>query len=185
LQTPTWLAPEVLSEQPYTVKSDVYAMGIIMWELLTFQHPFEEFHFSFAYLIEEAIKVDASFLAYAELIFPRTGSGLQFQKTAIQSTGISCRSAGTPRLPVVPLSRTSPRLADAFIRLHLDIYNMQYHADFQTMIGARSEASQRLQKLMGTSSPHIQHALRPVPEPPRVSPRKGLWIDCKASLALV
>jgi serine/threonine protein kinase len=40
---PTWLAPEVLAEEQYTEKSEVYAYGIILWELLTRKHPFSEF----------------------------------------------------------------------------------------------------------------------------------------------
>jgi serine/threonine protein kinase len=31
----TWLAPEILREEEYTVKSDVYSFGIILSELLT------------------------------------------------------------------------------------------------------------------------------------------------------
>jgi hypothetical protein len=40
---PTWLAPEVLNEEEYTEKSEVYAFGIILWELVTRKHPFEEY----------------------------------------------------------------------------------------------------------------------------------------------
>src|SRR5689334_10293832 len=40
---PTWLAPEVLSEDVYTEKSEVYAYAIILWELVTRKHPFEEY----------------------------------------------------------------------------------------------------------------------------------------------
>jgi serine/threonine protein kinase len=36
---PMWLAPEVLSGEPATEASDVYAFGIIMWELLTWELP--------------------------------------------------------------------------------------------------------------------------------------------------
>ena len=37
----TWLAPEILLGQPYSKPSDVYAIGIMMWELLTRRHPFD------------------------------------------------------------------------------------------------------------------------------------------------
>ena len=37
----TWLAPEILVGQPYSQPSDVYAIGIMMWELLTRRHPFD------------------------------------------------------------------------------------------------------------------------------------------------
>ena len=30
-----YLAPEVLSKKPYTEKSDIYSLGMIMWELKT------------------------------------------------------------------------------------------------------------------------------------------------------
>jgi serine/threonine protein kinase len=40
-QNPLWLAPEVLQEAGgYSTQSDVYAFGIVMWELLTWQLPF-------------------------------------------------------------------------------------------------------------------------------------------------
>jgi len=50
---PNWLAPEVISESEYTEKSDVYAFGIIMWELICRKHPFHEY--SFLNEIEAAI----------------------------------------------------------------------------------------------------------------------------------
>ena len=34
---PVWLAPEIMRNQEYTTKADVYSMGIILWELLTKQ----------------------------------------------------------------------------------------------------------------------------------------------------
>ncbi|KYQ94307.1 RasGEF domain-containing protein [Tieghemostelium lacteum] len=42
---PLWLAPEVLSGTVYSEPSDVYAFGIILWELYTRSHPFDEFSF--------------------------------------------------------------------------------------------------------------------------------------------
>lgn len=36
---PRWLAPEILAGKGYTTTSDVYAFGIILWELLTWQVP--------------------------------------------------------------------------------------------------------------------------------------------------
>jgi Protein tyrosine and serine/threonine kinase/FYVE zinc finger len=38
---PTWAAPEVLQAKPYTTQSDVYSMGIVLWELITHEHPFQ------------------------------------------------------------------------------------------------------------------------------------------------
>lgn len=38
--TTGWVAPEVLAEQGYTEKADVYSFAIILWELLTRQIPY-------------------------------------------------------------------------------------------------------------------------------------------------
>ena len=38
--TPLWVSPEVLSGQEYTEKADIYAIGIILWELLVRRIPF-------------------------------------------------------------------------------------------------------------------------------------------------
>ena len=38
--TPLWVAPEVLSGQEYSEKADIYAIGIILWELLVRRIPF-------------------------------------------------------------------------------------------------------------------------------------------------
>jgi len=35
VDNPIWLAPEVLKKEPYTEKVDVYAFGIILWELIS------------------------------------------------------------------------------------------------------------------------------------------------------
>ncbi|KAK2077996.1 hypothetical protein QBZ16_003864 [Prototheca wickerhamii] len=39
---PRWHAPEVIHSQNYTKASDVYAFGLILWELLTWKLPFAE-----------------------------------------------------------------------------------------------------------------------------------------------
>ncbi|KAN0011928.1 hypothetical protein ACTFIU_000147 [Dictyostelium citrinum] len=52
----TWVAPEILREEEYTVKSDVYAFGLILHELLTRKHPYREFNYSMVSLQEDAIK---------------------------------------------------------------------------------------------------------------------------------
>lgn len=38
-----WCAPEVLLNQPYDLKADVYSFGIILWELLQIGFPFAEY----------------------------------------------------------------------------------------------------------------------------------------------
>ncbi|KAI5054730.1 hypothetical protein GOP47_0029875 [Adiantum capillus-veneris] len=42
LGTYRWMAPEMLSQKPYTRKVDVYSFGIVLWELLTAHLPYEE-----------------------------------------------------------------------------------------------------------------------------------------------
>ena len=39
--TPYYLSPEICEEKPYNEKSDVWALGCILYELCTFHHPFE------------------------------------------------------------------------------------------------------------------------------------------------
>ena len=39
--TPYYLSPEICQEKPYNNKSDVWALGCILYELCTFKHPFE------------------------------------------------------------------------------------------------------------------------------------------------
>ena len=40
--TPMWMAPEIIMGRKYTEKADVYAFGIILWEILTREEPYEE-----------------------------------------------------------------------------------------------------------------------------------------------
>ena len=39
--TPYYLSPELCEDKPYNAKSDVWALGIILYECLTLAHPFE------------------------------------------------------------------------------------------------------------------------------------------------
>jgi len=39
--TPCWTAPEVLRNQPYSEKADIYSLGIVFWECTTREDPFE------------------------------------------------------------------------------------------------------------------------------------------------
>ena len=39
--TVQWMSPEVMEGLPYTESADVYAFGIVIWEILTRQCPFE------------------------------------------------------------------------------------------------------------------------------------------------
>lgn len=40
--TPMWMAPEIISGKQYTEKADVYAFGIILWEIMTRLEPYED-----------------------------------------------------------------------------------------------------------------------------------------------
>lgn len=39
--TPEWMAPEVLRSEPYAEGADVYSYGVVLWEMLTGQQPWE------------------------------------------------------------------------------------------------------------------------------------------------
>ena len=39
--TPYYLCPEAWENQPYTNKSDIWALGCVLYELTTLKHPFE------------------------------------------------------------------------------------------------------------------------------------------------
>ena len=38
------MAPEVMMFRGFTEKCDIYSFGIVLWEILTRQEPFKEFH---------------------------------------------------------------------------------------------------------------------------------------------
>lgn len=39
--TPEWMAPELLRNEPFTDKCDVFSLGVIIWELCTLKRPWE------------------------------------------------------------------------------------------------------------------------------------------------
>lgn len=45
VENPIWTAPEVLKKEDCTTKSDVYSMGVILWELLTREDFMSNFRF--------------------------------------------------------------------------------------------------------------------------------------------
>lgn len=53
VDNPVWLAPEILRNEPYDEKVDIYALGVILYELISFKQMFEEY--SFFSDIEDAV----------------------------------------------------------------------------------------------------------------------------------
>lgn len=39
--TPYYMSPEVCENKPYTYKSDVWALGCVLYEICTFKHAFD------------------------------------------------------------------------------------------------------------------------------------------------
>ncbi|XP_055802824.1 uncharacterized protein LOC129872014 isoform X3 [Solanum dulcamara] len=39
--TPEWMAPELIRNEPFTEKCDIFSLGVIMWELYTLKRPWE------------------------------------------------------------------------------------------------------------------------------------------------
>uniref|UniRef100_M1B8J0 non-specific serine/threonine protein kinase n=1 Tax=Solanum tuberosum TaxID=4113 RepID=M1B8J0_SOLTU len=39
--TPEWMAPELIRNEPFTEKCDIFSFGVIMWELCTLNRPWE------------------------------------------------------------------------------------------------------------------------------------------------
>lgn len=56
VENPTWLAPEVMRNETYSTPSDVYPYGVMLWELIARQHPYDEFKFAWTTDLEAAIK---------------------------------------------------------------------------------------------------------------------------------
>ena len=65
--TPLYMAPELVKEQPYDEKADLWSLGIILYELYTGQPPF--YTNSIYSLINHIVKVRLTVCMYAILIF--------------------------------------------------------------------------------------------------------------------
>jgi serine/threonine protein kinase len=55
VETPIWVAPEILKKEPYTTKSDVYSYATILYEIFERKLPFENVQFRFLNELEEQI----------------------------------------------------------------------------------------------------------------------------------
>jgi len=55
VQNPIWCAPEILKDEEYDERADVYSFGIILWEFNTRKFPFDEYDFKFGFQLEDAI----------------------------------------------------------------------------------------------------------------------------------
>jgi GTPase SAR1 family protein len=53
VDNPVWVAPEILRNEPYDEKVDIYALGVILYEMISFKQFFSEF--SFFSDIEDAV----------------------------------------------------------------------------------------------------------------------------------
>ncbi|KAL0362452.1 UNVERIFIED_CONTAM: putative serine/threonine-protein kinase SIS8 [Sesamum calycinum] len=42
--TPEWMAPELIRNEPFTEKCDIFSLGVIMWELYTLNRPWDGVH---------------------------------------------------------------------------------------------------------------------------------------------
>lgn len=42
--TPHWMAPEVISNKPYSLKADVYSYGVVLWEICARDIPYKNLH---------------------------------------------------------------------------------------------------------------------------------------------
>merc|ERR1712187_1010767 len=39
--TPYYLSPEIIQDKPYNFKSDVWSVGVVLYEMATLKHPFD------------------------------------------------------------------------------------------------------------------------------------------------
>lgn len=39
--TPEWMAPELIRNEPFTEKCDIFSLGVIIWELYTLNRPWK------------------------------------------------------------------------------------------------------------------------------------------------
>jgi hypothetical protein len=56
VDNPRWLSPEVMEDLPYNEMADIFSLGIVFWELLERQMPYDEFNISFSSELERKIR---------------------------------------------------------------------------------------------------------------------------------
>lgn len=57
VNNPTWVAPEILSGEEYSLASDVYSFGLVLWELWTWCAPM--LHYYTCVLLNSHVKLTA------------------------------------------------------------------------------------------------------------------------------
>eukprot|EP01025_Chloroclados_australasicus_P031072 TRINITY_DN3136_c1_g1_i4.p1 TRINITY_DN3136_c1_g1~~TRINITY_DN3136_c1_g1_i4.p1 ORF type:complete len:1377 (-),score=137.85 TRINITY_DN3136_c1_g1_i4:366-4496(-) len=81
---PLWQAPEVIKGGRYTKQSDVYAFGIIMWEVMTAQPPWGE-DVNFFAVMQSIIEQDARPVVEDDLIMGANWAGLEDYQRLMQN----------------------------------------------------------------------------------------------------
>jgi serine/threonine protein kinase len=113
VDNPVWLAPEILRNESYTEKVDVYAFGMIIWELISGRHPFEEYPFT-TDIIDIVLKggrpkIPDNTVAYLSNIIRQCWSQKQEERpsfeqcvTRLTSKGLNLGGTSTSPLVSVP-----------------------------------------------------------------------------------
>ncbi|EGC38713.1 hypothetical protein DICPUDRAFT_148631 [Dictyostelium purpureum] len=123
LSNPIWLSPEIMRGEEYTEKADVYSFGIVLWEILTGQLPFDEYpvaHSSFMYQLEDEImnglrpSIPAGSNAdYVQLIKDCWQNDPLLRPTFPDIHLRLCQMAGiTPTITTTPPPTNSPQLTN-------------------------------------------------------------------------
>lgn len=54
--SPLWMAPEMIKNEPYDEKADVYSFGICLWELYTRKIPYRDLGLSPSHLVVKVVR---------------------------------------------------------------------------------------------------------------------------------
>lgn len=60
--TPEWMAPELIRNEPFTEKCDIFSLGVVMWELCTLSRPWDG-------VPPERVRLTYSFILFVEFSF--------------------------------------------------------------------------------------------------------------------